>query len=171
MEAPLIQDGPASTLSATGLARITRLDRQGGVATQYAYPPDPVQGATTGRSDNGISEVLAVDERRMLVLERSGVETAPGRFFYHCRLYLVDVDGARDVQGLTALAHATVRPLSKRLPINFDRLTGVDVGNPEAVARGPFLKDGRRSLVLMADDNFDPQSSGAILVFAVARLY
>jgi hypothetical protein len=74
MEAPLIQDGPVSSVAAGGLTRITRLDRKGRVEAQYAYRLDPVQAAPARRGDNGISEILAVDDHRLLVLERSGVE-------------------------------------------------------------------------------------------------
>jgi hypothetical protein len=172
MEAPLIQDGPVSSVRAGGMSRITRLDRQGKVLAQYAYPLDPIQVAPGRglRADNGISEILAADAHRLLVLERSGVETRKGHFAFHCRLYLVDTRGGQDVAGRPSLAGGPVRPLAKRLLVNFDRLDGVDAGNLEAMAWGPNLKDGRRVLVLMADDNFDLDSPGAILIFAVARL-
>uniref|UniRef100_B0T4E7 Phytase-like domain-containing protein n=1 Tax=Caulobacter sp. (strain K31) TaxID=366602 RepID=B0T4E7_CAUSK len=167
MEAPLIQDGPMSTVSATGLTRITRLDREGRVAAQYAYRLDPVQAATVGRGDNGISEILAIDDRRLLVLERSGVETAPGRFAYHCRLYAVDVRDAQDVAVMPSLAVRGVRPLAKRLLVNFVTLAQAPTSNLEAMAWGPDLPDGSRTLVLAADDNFSRDALGQILVFSV----
>lgn len=172
MEAPLIQDGPVSSVRAGGVSRITRLDRQGKVLAQYAYALDPIQVAPGQglRADNGISEILAADDRRLLVLERSGVETRKGHFAFHCRLYLVDTRGGQDIVGRPSLADSRVRPLAKRLLINFDRLDGVDAGNLEAMAWGPRLKGGRRTLVLMADDNFNPESPSAIVIFAVARL-
>ena len=172
MEAPLIQDGPVSSVAAGGLTRITRLDRQGGMQAQYAYPLDPIQAAALAgmRADNGISEILAVDDHRLLVLERSGVEVRKGHFAFHCRLYLVDTKQGQDIAGRESLANGPVRPLAKRLLVNFAKLETVDAGNLEAMAWGPRLKDGRRTLVLMADDNFDPDSPGAVLVFAVAGL-
>lgn len=171
VEGPMIQDGPAASVQAGGLARIMRLDRQGEVLAQYAYPLDPIQAAPKDglRGDNGISEILALDEHRLLVLERSGVETRKGHFVFHCRLYLVDTHGALDVADRKVLAGAS-RPLVKRLLANFAKLKGIDSGNLEAMAWGPRLKDGRRTLVLMADDNFDPDSPGAILVFATGAL-
>lgn len=165
MEAPLVQDGPVSTVGAGGLTRITRLDRQGKVTAQYAYRLDPIQAAPARRGDNGISEILALDANRLLVLERSGVEDAKGRFAYHCRLYVVDVRRARDVTGRERLDD-NVRPLSKRLLANFDRLKNVPTSNLEAMAWGPS-REGRRTLVLMSDDNFDPAAPTRILVFAV----
>ena len=166
MEAPLVQDGPVSSVAAGGLTRITKLDRRGKVAAQYAYRLDPIQAAPARRGDNGISEILALDANRLLVLERSGVEDAKGRFAYHCRLYLVDVRGARDVAGRERLDGA-VRPLIKRLLVNFDRLDGVPTSNLEAMAWGPS-RDGRRTLVLMSDDNFDPAAPTRVVMLSVA---
>ena len=166
MEAPLIQDGPISTVTAGGLARISRLDRRGRVVAQYAYRLDPIQAAPVRRGDNGISEVLAVDDHRLLVLERSGVEDARGRFAYHCRLYVVDTRSAEDVTGRDSLRDMSVRPLAKRLLINFDRLPGVSPGNLEAMAWGSG-RDGAPTLVLFADDNFSATEAATILVFAV----
>lgn len=165
MEAPLVQDGPVSTVGAGGLTRITKLDRQGKVAAQYAYRLDPIQAAPARRGDNGISEIQALDANRLLVLERSGVEDAKGRFAYHCRLYVVDVRGARDVAGLERLAD-TVRPLTKRLLVNFDRLANVPTSNLEAMAWGPS-REGHRTLVLMSDDNFDPAAPTRVVVLSV----
>lgn len=172
MEAPLIQDGPVSSVAAGGLTRITRLDRRGRVRAQYAYRLDPVQAAPAAgmRADNGISEILSVDNHRLLVLERSGVEVRKGHFAFHCRLYLVDMKQGQDIAGRESLASGTVRPLAKRLLVNFAKLKRIDAGNLEAMAWGPRLKDGRRTLVLMADDNFDPDSPGAVLVFSAAGL-
>lgn len=167
LEAPLIQDGPAPTVSNGGLTRITRLDRDGKVSAQYAYRLDPVQAAPVKRSDNGVSEILAVDDRRLLVLERSGVEDGEGRFSFHCRLYLAEIARAEDVAGRQSLAAGDARPMTKRLLINFDRLPGTPPTNLEAMAWGPKLSTGERSLVLFADDNFDPHQSGQVLVFAV----
>jgi hypothetical protein len=167
MEAPLIQDGPVSTVAAGGLTRISRLDRQGRVVAQYAYRLDPIQVAPARRGDNGISEILAVDDHRLLVLERSGVEDAGGRFTYHCRLYLADTRFGGDVAGRESLRDMSVRPLGKRLLVNFDRLPGVSPGNLEAMAWGP-IRAGARTLVLFSDDNFSANEAGVIVIFAVS---
>ena len=165
MEAPLIQDGPVSSVAQGGLTRITRLDRTGRVAAQYAYRLDPVQAAPARRGDNGVSEILALDERRLLVLERSGVEDARGRFTFHCRLYVVEVAGAENVAGTASLQGSPPRTLAKRLVVNFDRVPGGAV-NLEAMAWGPDV-DGKRTLVLMSDDNFTANEAQRVMVFTV----
>ena len=165
MEAPLIQDGPVSSVAAGGVTRITRLDRSGRVVAQYAYQLDPIQAAPARRGDNGISEILALDDRRLLVLERSGVEDAQGRFGYRCRLYVVDVSGVEDVAGRASLSTAPARVLAKRLLVNFDRIPG-GAANLEAMAWGRVI-GGKRTLVLFADDNFNASEPQAVVVFTL----
>lgn len=164
MEWPLAQDGPIPSVKEGGLARLTRLDRAGRVLAQYAYAVDPVQVASpVGVNDNGISEILTLDARRLLVLERSGVKQADGRYSYHIRLYLADLASAQDVSKVESLSATPVRPVDKRLLLNFDRL-GVRIDNLEAMAWGPRLKDGARTLVLASDDNYDANQVNQILV-------
>lgn len=162
MEAPLIQDGPVASVREGAVARIVRLDRDGVLLAQYAYRLDPIQAAPAAskRADNGISEILAVDGHRLLVLERSGVENAEGRFIFHCRLYMIDTLEA----GMSA--SGSPRPLEKHLLINFDRLAGVSPRNLEAMGWGEPLPAGGRTLVLASDDNFDPQERTQVLMFA-----
>ncbi|MDR6625827.1 esterase-like activity of phytase family protein [Caulobacter segnis] len=166
MEAPLVEDGAVSTVARGGVTRISRLDRAGRLKAQYAYRLDPIQAAPARRGDNGVSEILAVDERRLLVLERSGVESAEGRFTHHCRLYLVDVATGENIVGRRDLVGAPLRILSKRLVVNFDRLPG-GAANFEAMAWGPVI-GGKRTLVLFADDNFTETEPQRILVM-IAR--
>jgi hypothetical protein len=166
MEAPLVRDGPVSTVAQGGLTRMTRLDREGRISAQYAYRLDPIQAAPTRRGDNGVSEILAVDDRQLLVLERSGVEDRQGRFTYHCRLYLVDARSGEDVVTRASLSEgAAPRVMAKRLLVNFDRLPGAGA-NLEAMAWGRDLA-GRRTLVLFSDDNFNPTEAARVMVFSV----
>lgn len=168
MEAPRIQDGPVSTVAEGGLTRITRLDRGGRIRAQYAYRLAPIQAAPARRGDNGISEILALDDRRLLVLERSGVEDGQGRFVYHCRLYLVAVAGAEDVAARSSLREGPApRVLAKRMLVNFDHLPGAGA-NLEAMAWGPDLA-GRRTLVLFSDDNFNPAEAARVVVLEAGQ--
>lgn len=167
-EAPLIQDGPVSTAVEGGLVRISRLDRRGRLRSQYAYRLDPIRKPGFGRSDNGLSEILALDARRLLVLERSGAEDSEGHFAFDCRLYLVDLRGAADVSRRHSLAdERIVRPLRKRLLVDFTRLAGVRQTNLEAMGWGAPLATGERALVLFSDNNFAPGELTQVVVLAV----
>ncbi len=169
MEWPLAQDGPIPSVTQGGLTRLSRLDRSGRLLAQYAYPLDPVQAASpVGVNDNGISEILTLDDHRLLVLERSAAKGVDGRYGYHIRLYLADLAKAQDVSTVESLAKTSVRPVEKRLLLNFDRL-GVRIDNLEAMAWGPRLKDGARALVLASDDNYDANQINQILVLRFGR--
>lgn len=167
MEAPLYQDGPLATPEHGAVSRITQFDRGGKVLVQYAYPVDRVQGMpAAGRfGDNGLSEILVLDRRHLLALERSGVQDADGHFAFHIRLYMVELDGATDVASYPSLAGADYQPLRKRLLLNLDS-AGLDkVDNLEGMSWGPLLSNGHRSLVLVSDDNFSDDEVTQFLVF------
>lgn len=169
MEQPLAQDGPIPSVTDGGLTRLTKLDRSGKVLAQYAYRIDPVQAASpVGVGDNGISEILALDAHRLLVLERSGIKAADGRYSYHIRLYVADLARARDISKVDSVSATPAQAVDKRLLLNFDTL-GIRVDNLEAMAWGPRLKDGTRTLVLASDDNYDANQVNQILVLRVER--
>jgi hypothetical protein len=164
MEWPLAQDGPIPSVGEGGLTRLTRLDRAGKVLAQHAYAVDPVQvPSPVGTNDNGISEILTLDDHRLLVLERSAEKGREGRYSYHIRLYVADVAKAQDVSKVESLSATQIRRAEKRLLLNFDSL-GVRIDNLEAMAWGPRLKDGARTLVLASDDNYDANQINQILV-------
>ncbi|NJM91919.1 MAG: esterase-like activity of phytase family protein [Rhodospirillaceae bacterium] len=170
MESALYQDGPIATPSAGAVARLTRLDRDGNMLAQFAYPLDPIQAVPTGKNgDNGVSEILALDDHRALVLERSGVEGADGVWTMYIRLYAIDAAGATDIAAVPALANASYIPVSKRLVIDLAKTAEVGrVDNIEGMSWGPMLADGNRSLVLVSDNNFNPTQITQFLAFEVA---
>jgi hypothetical protein len=172
MEAPLLQDGPLSTAQQGALARITRLDRSGNILAQYAYPVDAIPfAAAPGRlSDNGVSEVLAIDERHLWVVERAGSEQADGTFQYRVRLYEADLSRASDIQHMEALPGQAFRPATKRLVLNLDALPLGLVGNVEGIAWGDRLANGNDTLVLVSDDNFKRGEVTQLLLFEVERI-
>jgi hypothetical protein len=167
LETPLEQDGqPASTLSGADV-RLTRLDWPNGTVSQYVYATEAAHAHAAGESsDNGISEILALTERELLVLERSGIRGIDGQFRFHTRLYCADTNGATDVASLGSLAGEAYQKSGKELLVDFDN---VDAGNLEAMSWGPRLKNGRRSLVLASDNNFFNGVATQLLFFEVRQ--
>ncbi len=173
MESALAQDGPIATVDAGSIARFTKFDLSGKVLGQYAYPVDPIQSKTGGpHSDNGVSEVLALDANRLLVVERSGVE-GPDKWTMYIRIYEADAAGATDVSGVASLAGASYQPMKKRLILDLSKLPELGsptlpfVDNIEGVSFGPDLPDGHRSLMLVSDNNFNPVQVTQFLAFEV----
>jgi hypothetical protein len=174
MESALAEDGPIATTTAGTLARFTKLDPSGKVLGQYAYPIDPIQAVPSGKNaDNGVSEILALDQDRLLVLERSGVEGADGIWTLYIRLYQAEVGGATDVIGVPSLAAAKVQPMTKRLVLDLSKLPELGsaalpkIDNIEGMSFGPDLPNGHRSLVLVSDNNFNPDQITQFLAFEV----
>ncbi len=169
MEAPLYQDGEVPTLEHGALARITHYRRDGTMIAQYAYHLDAIAHAPGGRyADNGLSELLAVDEHHLLALERSGVQGSDGVFRFHIRLYEMDISQATDIANIPALAgQCCVRPASKRLILDFDTLPLPHIDNLEGMSWGPRLANGHESLVFVSDNNFSASQVTQLLAFEV----
>jgi hypothetical protein len=174
MESALTEDGPTATPTAGTVARFSKFDRDGKLLGQYAYPVDPIQAVPTGKNaDNGVTEILALDQNRLLVLERSGVEGADGIWTLYVRVYEAEVGNATDVAGIAALAGADYRPMTKRLLLDLSKLPELGsaelpkIDNIEGVSFGPPLPNGHRSLVLVSDNNFNPDQITQFLAFEV----
>jgi len=172
MEAPLYEDGPVPTLQQGGFARFTRLDRQGRVLGQYAYPVDPIPLPPTGgrrRADNGVSEILSTDAGTLLVVERSGREVEEGAAFrFAIRLYEASVAGATDVSRTASLQGGGFTAMRKRLVLDLSA-AGIDTDNIEGAAWGLRLPNGNATLLLVSDDNFHPLQINQFLAFEVQR--
>ena len=170
MEDPLYQDGADPTATSGALSRVTRYDaRTGRPVAQYAYPIEPLFATPpAGSTDtNGVSEALALGGGKLLVIERASIfETNSWKI----RLYLADTAGATNVLSRDSLASGPVRPLRKKLLLDLADVPGLRVDNFEGATLGPRLPDGRRSLILVTDDNFNTAEITEFLAFAVSGL-
>ena len=171
-EAALAQDGPPATLAAGSPARLLLYNAQNGkLKRQYVYWTDPIAEPpvpATAFAVSGLAELLPLDKRHLLAMERSFSVGAPDTG-NTIRLYSVSVARADDVNGIDTLAPVldSVRPASKTLVLDLDEL-GIPLDNVEGMDFGPRLPDGRRSLVLVSDNNFAPAQFTQFLLFAVS---
>jgi hypothetical protein len=172
MEGALVQDGPPATLTGGSPVRIlrynlstNRLDRQ------YLYWTDPIAEPpvpTTNFAVNGLVELLPFNNEFMLSMERSFSVGAPDTG-NTIKLYTVAFPGADNVNGADSLAGALsgIRPVDKTLLLDLDTL-GIPLDNVEGMTLGPTLPDGRRSLVLVSDNNFAATQFTQFLLFALS---
>ena len=171
-EGALVQDGPAATVANGSPARLLRYDaRTGDVERQYVYVTDPIAEPPvppTAFAVNGLVDLLPLNEQFLLAMERSFSVGAPGTG-NTIKLYAVKVAGADDVDGVESLASTpgTIRPVEKRLLLDL-RTLGLPLDNVEGMTFGPDLPDGRRSLLLVSDNNFSPAGFTQFLLFAVS---
>lgn len=169
-ENALAQDGPAADLVVGSRSRILRFSLPDGTpAGQWVYPVGAVPHRPRdagGFRTNGLPDLLALDEEHFLALERASVDGNG----YSVKVYLASLEGATDVSGIPSLAArgaAPFRPATKRLLLDLGTL-GVKLQNLEGMALGPMLSGGRRSLVIIADNNFGArQETALILAFAL----
>jgi hypothetical protein len=139
-EVALEQDGSAPTGSAGSPSRIVRYNLStGSVDGEFLYNTD---------AENGISELLALDQNTLLAIDRN-VSTGVGK------LYQVSLQGATDIKnnnGLIASGLGSITAVQKTLVA--DLSTFPSGTNFEGMTLGPTLPNGKRSLVLVSDNNF-----------------
>jgi len=154
MEAALHEDGAEPTVdTAGGPARFTLHHmNSGNPIRQIAYIPDaiPLRPSAPGEADNGVPEILMMDQFRMLVLERS---YSPGTG-NSLRVYVIDTREGSDVLNVPVLKPGQYTPVTKRLLVNFDTLGLKKLDNTEGMTFGPRLPNGNRTLFFVSDDNF-----------------
>lgn len=170
-EGPLYEDGAVPGIDREAVVRFTRLDLGRGRPTaQYAYPLSALPhsswfGITWRLATNGVSEILALSDERLLVIERAYAVGAG----FNCRMFETSIAQASDVLGVDALAQASFDPMRKVELFDFGAL-GIEDDNFEGMAFGPTLANGDRMLVVCSDDNFSRFQRTRLLAFAVRNL-
>lgn len=160
IESPLVQEA--------GAGRLARLLEYSIFSTQqvklwneYLYPVGDNVDKPGLPLDNGISEVLYLDETRVLVLER-GVRLSDKNIVLDSKIFLVDLKTA-DKE----------KPLKKTLVLDLDQLKSKlknqggqngSLENYEGMTWGPLL-DGKKTLILVSDDNFMRKQRTHFLAF------
>lgn len=170
MEDPIFQDGADPTPQHGALVRVTELDPKRHLpVAQYAYRLQPLF-ATPPSSEptdtNGLSDITALGGGRFLVIERAYVAGVD-----RIRIYLADDHAATDVLARDSTDAAHVTPMHKRLLVDLADVKGLPrIDNVEGITLGPRLKDGRRLLLLVSDDNFSTSQVTQFIAFAAKGL-
>ena len=155
-ENALIQDGPAATLANGSPARLLRYNlKTGRLERQWIYVTDPIAEApvpATQFAVNGLVELLPLNNNFLIAMERSFSVGAP--------------DTGNTIKLYTV--RLTRRTAEKRLLLNLDTL-GIPLDNVEGMTFGPRLPDGRRSVVLVSDNNFAAAQFTQFLLFALEK--
>jgi hypothetical protein len=119
-------------------------------------------------------EMIALSSKRLLVMERGWVRGEGNTV----RIFQVSLEGAADISEVASLATPGGPPsLVKELVVDLARCPPSAATSPqsqpnplldnfEAMALGPLLPDGRRSLVLVSDDNRSPFQVTRVVVLA-----
>ena len=136
---------------------------------EYLYP--------LSSPKRGVSEILAIDANRFLVLERDGTSGKDG----FAQLFKIDLRGASDISALgnepddglpLTEPPAGVTPVAKQpfldlLEPRFGLATKDFPAKIEGLTWGPDFPDGRRLLLVTSDNDLKPQSPTFFYAFAV----
>ena len=169
VEEPLYEDGPrAGTGDSSAWVRIIRFDMKSHKPlAQYAYRIDPVAHLPKPPGAfivNGITDILATGKEQLLVTERS---FSSGSLHCTIKLYLANLNGATDISTISSIpGQPTIRPVTKKLLLNMDGLNRY-IDNVEGAAFGPRLPNGHGTLILVADNNFNPLEKTQFFLFEI----
>mgnify|MGYP003670553542 FL=1 len=134
-----------------------------GFQKEYAIKLDHVtESEHTG--ENGISDILAISDTEVLILERSWISEVKKQVV---KLYKVELEEAARVETLATLK-GHKKFLSKKLILDFSKL-GIRIDNLEALAFGPMI-NGNPSLLVASDNNFSKHQITQFLLFEILDL-
>jgi hypothetical protein len=173
-EAPLHQDGDEPDFEHGARVRLLRWDLTTHAdPAEYFYPVEPMtrprHGTPTG-GNNGVSELVSLDDRRLLVLERAYVPLAEGQGPSTVRIFEAVLPAEPPQPG------PLPPTLAKRLVLDLDAIVSElepgaqSLDNLEGMALGPTLPSGEPSLLLVSDDNFRAEQRTMFLAFRVRGL-
>ncbi len=165
-QSPLIQDGRLENDKCLGLnCRWLIYNHQHACEREIVYELDGLS--------SGVSEILAIDESRFLVLER---DSKSGEAAKIKKIFMVDIGEATDVMNIDSLltsgAATGVRHAKKTLFLDLlEKRFGLGGERahekPEGLCWGQPLPDGRRSLWVCCDNDFNPANPSEIYCFAI----
>ena len=159
-EHALIQDGPRAGSDQESLSRIL----------EYALGSGRPQREFVYITGAGLVELVGLDNAgTLLALERS---FTPG-LGNTIKLFEARTQAATDVSGIDDLfdeetkTPAAFIPVDKRLLADFADDLGITPDNVEGMTLGPMLADGRQTLLLVSDNNFNPTQVTQFIALAL----
>ena len=169
VEEPLYEDGPrADVTDNNAFIRILKFDvaSKKNIA-QYAYKLEPVAYEANPASEfkiNGVPDILNIGNNKFLVIERS---FSTGRLACTIKVFITDLNNATNIKDVPSLkTNNNFTPATKKLLLNMDNL-GIYIDNIEGVTFGPTLPNGHKTLVFVADNNFDTKEKAQLLLFEI----
>lgn len=161
-EAPLAQDEILGKKIVRIVKLATNAKDQFSPKAEFAYPLENVE-------DNGLVEMAALDENRILTLERSFNAITKKNTV---RIYEVNLAYGRDYKNVISFRDEEkinpIETLKKKIIIDLDEVAAllpqsITIDNFEGMVLGPVLPNGKRSLILTTDNNFNARQFTQLL--------
>ncbi|MEB3341396.1 esterase-like activity of phytase family protein [Okeania sp.] len=166
-ENALLQDGAAATISNGSYCRILQYNLiEDQPEKEFLYITEPIISKSNNSSKfqtNGLVELIALDDTHLLSLERSfSLDT--GNVI---KLFQINLSNADNIQQINSLntQFNNISPVQKELLLDLSSLELIS-DNIEGMTLGPTLATGRRSLILISDNNFNPLQLTQVLIFS-----
>jgi hypothetical protein len=168
VEEPLYEDGPrAGWNDSSAWIRIIKYDvKTKKPVGQFGYKIDPVSYPANPPGAfkiNGVPDILAINDRQMLVIERS---FSTGRKPSTIKIYLTEPGSAEDISSYPSLKNVPFHPVQKKLLLNMDSL-GIYIDNIEGMTLGPKLANGHQTIIFVSDNNFSEEEITQFLFFEI----
>ena len=166
MQHVLLQDGEreGGEIPKGVNCRIVQIDLEG-KQSEYVYQLDDV--------GNGLNEIVAVNDTEFLVIERDGEIGSDAKFKKIMKIDISNATNVIDIDSLPAYnLPNSIRPVEKEEFIDFlnptFKLSPKQIPEKlEGLTWGPTLPDGRRSLLISSDNDFEAGIPSLIYVFGV----
>lgn len=137
--------------------RLLSFDDELQPSLSYVYQmDDPIKKKSSPNSAHGVASMLALDNGKLLVLEREAYSPKwkVGAFVNH-KIYVVDLAQVKPVSLAQPMSQVTdEQVVRKTLLVEFKTRLNVfrrNLANFEGMCLGPRLADGRQTLLLIAD--------------------
>ena len=166
-ENALAQDGGKATLEAGSYSRLIAFDNKTGApSAEYIYETGPIFTKATAEpsyNDNGVSDMMALEDGRFITVERSFAAGVGNQI----KLFVMSVDGASDIIGQESIDGIKPTPVTKlELATIGEGHFGLDIDNIEAITFGPEI-DGVKTVVIASDNNFNATQFTQLVAFTL----
>ncbi len=164
MELPLESDGPEPKVTTTkSPIRITYIDNQTKKPTkQFTILLDKIDKNPLGDfAVNGLTDILEYKPNQFFIIERS-YSSGLGNQGNTIKIFNIDASKASNTLTNGNLINTDYTPATKKLLFDFESVRGSlmdgSIDNIEGITFGPLLENGNKTLLLVADNNFNKHS-------------
>lgn len=134
---------------------------------EFIYMTDPIPTPPVPADEfatNGLVDLLSLSGDSYIAVERA-FTVGVGN---DVKLYVTTTHGATNVHDMKSIEGKNIKPMSKHLLLDLVTV-GITLDNIESVTFGPELEDGSKTLILVSDNNFNPD--GQFTQFLAFRMH
>lgn len=170
-EEALFQDGPVSTINYASNVRIV-LYKELKPTMEIAYQLEKIEAIKSvdfTPALNGLVDIAVIDDKNFYTMERSYLPFQNKNIIriFKCAI----TDKTTDISKLDSLKDANFISVEKVLVADLDdflpKISPKKLDNIEGIAFGPTLSNGKRSLIVVSDNNFGKGQRTLFMAFEI----